>query len=332
LLSVSDPDQSLCLRGSSSSEPDAAIVIVNFRAPELVERCLDSVRATSSQLEVETVIVDNASEDGSVERLRRSQSGATVIEMPRNMGFAAGVNAGFRQSGAEFVIVLNPDTEVQDGALEKLLAHMGEHPQTGVLAPLLRDAAGHIAPNGYRRFPGLLTLAMDLCVPIMYALVYFPALNPYAMSPSALSAGQRPAHVCGAAMAIRRSAYTQAGPLDEAFFLYLEETEWQQRVAACGWTIEVLPHAQVCHLVRGGGEAALTHSPYFVTSALRYLHLQGVPVILARTALSASLALSWLTLRAIACFPSKRASAAARARAYGSLLRRALKDAPGSAA
>ncbi len=306
------------------SEFDAAIVVVNYRTPALVESCLRSAWATCGEIQLEVVVVDNASGDGSVERLRASLPAATVIAMPENLGFAAGVNAGFRHTSAEVVVVLNPDTELRPGALHMLLERMRAHPRTGVVAPLLEDADGRLAPNGYRRFPGLVTLGIDLCLPISYALAHAPALSPYAMSPTALSTGAPPAHVCGAVMAIRRRSYIQAGPLDEGFFLYLEETEWQQRVARQGWSIEIVPDARACHLMRGGGEAALAPSPHFVTSALRYLRMQGVPVTLSRAVLAISMALSWATLCMIACLPSKRTKASGQARAYRSLVRRAL--------
>jgi GT2 family glycosyltransferase len=304
---------------------DAAIVIVNYRTPELVERCLESVRATRGELELEAVVIDNASQDGSVERLRASQAGKRVIAMEQNRGFAAGVNAGFGATTAELVIVLNPDTEVREGALRALVEHLRGHPETGVLAPLVEDGSGALVSNGYRRFPGLFTLGVELCLPLSYLLVHAPALHPYSLSPAALSKGMPVSHVCGAAMAIRRSAYAQAGALDEGFFLYLEETEWQRRVAAQGWAIEIAPAARVCHLVRGGGEEALAPSPHFVSSAVRYLHMQGVPGPLAQAVLAASLASSWATVRLIALLPAKRVRATRQSRSYRSLLRVALR-------
>ncbi len=307
---------------------DAAVVIVNYRTAELVERCLDSVAATRGELVLETVVIDNASGDGSVERLRASQPHARVVAMPVNGGFAAGVNAGFCHTDAEIVILLNPDTEVRPGALQALVTHLRARPAAGVVAPLLEDGEGRFAANGYRRFPGLLALALDLCLPFGYALSYAPALHPYALSPAALRAGVAPAHVCGAALAIKRGAYRQAGPLDEAFFLYLEETEWQQRVARAGWGIELEPSARVCHLVRGGGDESLAPSPHFVVSALLYLRRRRVPTPLARPVLALSLAVSWGALLLIACVPAKRARAARQARAYRSLLRIALTARP----
>jgi N-acetylglucosaminyl-diphospho-decaprenol L-rhamnosyltransferase len=308
--------------------PDAAVVVVNYRSAELVERCLRSVAAGSGGLDLEVVVVDNDSRDGSVERLRSALPAAAVVAMSENGGFATGVNAGFRHSRAPLVILLNPDTEVRAGALGALIGLLREHPRTGVVAPLLEDAEGQPASNGYRRFPGLLTLALDLCLPFGYAFAYAPRLHPYAISPAALRAGVQPVHVCGAALAIRREAYEQAGQFDEGFFLYLEETEWQRRVARAGWAVELEPAARVCHLVRGGGEEALAPSPHFVAGALRYLRMQRVPTILARAVFALALALSWATLRLIACVPAKRAQARRQARAYGALLRVALGARP----
>lgn len=322
------PEQTAAAERAPAAQPDAAVVIVNYRTPELVERCLESVRATRGELELEAVVIDNASPDGSVERLRAALPDANVIAMQENRGFAAGVNAGFGHTAAEVVIVLNPDTEVRADALPTLVEHLRSHPATGLVAPLLEDSDGQLAANGYRRFPGLFTLGLDMCLPVSYALSYAPALHPYAIPPSALlSAGGHVVHVCGAAMAIRRSAYTDAGALDEGFFLYLEETEWQRRVAAHGWAIEIAPAARVCHLVRGGEHEALVPSPHFVPSAVRYLRMQGVPRPVSRAVLAAALAASWATLRLIACLPAKRPKAAAQARAYGSLLRRTLTGA-----
>jgi GT2 family glycosyltransferase len=252
--------------------------------------------------------------------LRRSIPGVTVIEMPDNLGFAAGVNAGFRNTSAELVVVLNPDTELRPGALEALLDRLTDHPSAGVVAPLLEGEDGEITLSAYRRFPNILTLSSELCVPVAYAFTHL-SLTPHALSVSALRGGGAVAHVCGAVMAIRRDAYVQAGPLDERFFLYLEETEWQRRVAAKGWTIEVEPAARACHLVRGGGDAAIVPPVQGVPSAVRYLQIEGVPTLVSRVVLGLAFITSWATLRLIACLPGRRVKAIYQARAYRSLLR-----------
>ncbi len=306
---------------SEARDLDATVLIVNYRTPELVERCVSSVRDTAGALRLEIVVVDNGSGDESVERLRASLPAARVIAARENRGFAAGVNLGFEQTDAELVFVLNPDTELASGALQALLTRMRAHPRTGLVAPLLETADGQPQPSGYRCFPSLLTLCVDMCVPISYALSYMPVRHPHVLSPAALAVGGPVVHVTGAAMLIRREAYCDAGPLDEDFFMYLEETEWQQRLARGGWAIEIEPSALVCHLIRGGGEEAHAPPMYGVKSALRYLRMRGVSSLLSRTMLALSFISSWLTLRLIACVPSKRTRATAQARAYRGLLR-----------
>jgi N-acetylglucosaminyl-diphospho-decaprenol L-rhamnosyltransferase len=302
---------------------DAAVVIVNYRTPRLVEGCVASVEASRGDLAIETVIVDNASADGSAEHLRRALPSTQIIAMEQNRGFGAGVNAGFRATEADIVILLNPDTALRNDALVQLVRHLRDHPGTGVVAPLTEDPDGNIAPNGYKHFPGLWTVAIDLCVPLSYLLAWAPQLHPYVLSPHQLTTGRRPAWVSGAAMAIRRTAYEQAGGFDERIFLYFEEVEWQQRVAALDWDREVLPAARVTHL-HGGGDAATGHSPYFLSGALVYLQLRGVPTWASRMLVAPSLAGSWLFLRVVSLLPAKHELARRRAHRYGALLREAV--------
>lgn len=306
--------------GAGAEPADAAIVVVNYRTPALVEQCLESVLASRGDLRLEVAVIDNGSGDESIARLGKSVPDARIVAMDRNRGFAAGVNAGFRHTDAEVVIVLNPDTELQGDALRQLVQGLRERARTGVLAPLLEGPDGGLVASGYRRLPNLMTLALDLCMPLNYAIEWLGMPHPYAIAPAKLLAGQRPVHVCGAAMAIRRSAYADAGPLDEGFFLYLEETEWQSRVAGCSWEIEVATGARARHLVRGGGEESLSPSPHFVTSALRYLSLEGVPLMLARATFALALGSSWLTALLICGVPSKRGKARIQARSYRTLL------------
>jgi GT2 family glycosyltransferase len=299
--------------------PDAAVVLVNYRTPELVARCLDAVERTRGALVLERVVVDNGGE--SLEALTALP--VRVLSENENRGFAAGVNAGINATDADPIVLLNPDTEVRPGAIEALLAHLEAHPGTAVAAPLLVHGDGTPQANAYRRFPGLGTLFVELCIPVGYALARVPRLHPYVL-PAGTTGPV--AHANGAVLAIRRAAYEQAGPLDEGFFLYLEETEWQRRVRAAGYEVQIVPGAVVEHLVRGGGEAALAPSPHFLDSAMRYLtNTEGHRPATARLVLRAALLLSTLTLAVIALLPAKRARARRQARAYTALLRRPLR-------
>jgi GT2 family glycosyltransferase len=269
---------------------DVAVVIVNYRSAELARRCAEAAVAEGV---AEVLVVDNASGDGSVATLRAA--GVHVLARAANDGFAAGVNAGFAHTTEPIVVLLNPDCEPRPGALRALAAQLERSPRAGIAAPRLVNADGSPQPSAYARAPGLLTLAAELSLPVGLLLEHVPVLDRYRVHD--WWSGRRVAHVIGAALAVRRAAYLAAGAFDEGFFLYLEETEWQERVRAAGFTVELVPDAEVVHLIRGGGEAALAPSPYFVASARRYLALRGHRPATVRVALGAAILSSRVTAR-----------------------------------
>ncbi len=295
------------------------MLLVNYRSADLVSRCLE---ACGRDLPDEVVIVDNASCDDSVECLRERHPSARIVERERNAGFAAGVNAGFAASDAPVVVVLNPDTEPRPGALPMLVAQLARDERIGVAAPRLLHEDGSVQQSAFRRFPGLAMLFVDLCLPVGWLAMRFPRLDPYRVPPASLHDGSRVAHVIGAAIAVRRAAFEAAGPLDEGFFLYLEETEWQRRVSDAGYEITVVPSAEVVHLVRGGGAQALAPSPHFLASMRRYLTLRRIPRRVTDTVIATALLLSRLAARAEdLIIPASRRTGGARAAAYDQLWR-----------
>jgi GT2 family glycosyltransferase len=129
------------------------------------------------------------------------------------------------------------------------------------------------------------------------------------------------ARVCGSAMAIRRTAFDDAGPMDEAYFLYFEEVDWQRRAAHRGWHIELVPEAQIVHAIQGGHVRETWPIPY-VDSAFRYLRSCGYrPAQIARVLLT-GFALSRAALRAAAAVPALRAKARRMDAGYALLARR----------
>jgi N-acetylglucosaminyl-diphospho-decaprenol L-rhamnosyltransferase len=289
----------------------ASLVVTNFRTPELVERCLASVAGEEG---LERIVVDNGSGDGSAERIA-AIGGVRVLALADNRGFAAAVNAGVAAAGNEAVVVLNADTEVLPGAVPALVAALAER-DVAIAAPVLQHRDGSEQMNAYRRFPGLGTIAFDLSVAGGYALALAGGRirHPTSVTHAELLRGGDVEHVMGAAFAVRRAAWEQSGGLDEGFFLYLEETEWQQRLRRAGWRIVVEPHARVLHLVRSGDPTAAVASPHFVDGALRYLDLNGVSRRRSLLALRAALAVAWLTTWTTAARGDRAAARRMRAR------------------
>jgi GT2 family glycosyltransferase len=236
-------------------------------------------------LTLEIVVIDNGSGDGSADELEPPTENTKIVRLTENRGFAAGVNSGFENSVAPIVILLNQDTEAEPDALTKLVDHLRSNPSTGVAAPTLLHADGRFQASAHRQFPNLLTTFITFCSPLADV---FPAVGrlrvrtrralralPQELTDDGSLHITEVAHVAGAALAIRRAAFDEAGPFDEGFFLYLEETEWQRRVHSTGWRIELVPDARVMHLIQGG-ESTGAPSPRYVESLYRYMELQGV--------------------------------------------------------
>lgn len=287
---------------TAGPSPSVSVVVVNYRTAGLALRCAASVDDPHAQL----LVVDNNSQDGSVAELRAS--GLRVLERAHNDGFAAAVNDGMRHTTGPVVVMLNADTELRPGAVSALVDHLGRHPDVGVAAPVLLAPDGRRIAAAYRRFPDAGILFLELCVPLGYLVDRYPALDPYRMRAQDWRAGRSVAHVQGAAMAIRREAWEASGGLAERYFLYLEETEWQARLRDIGWTVEVVPTAEVVHIGRSGQPSAAP-AVHFLRSAEVYLRDRGMPRARAVALMATAVTLSRLTLRLLSLLPRRAPSA-----------------------
>jgi N-acetylglucosaminyl-diphospho-decaprenol L-rhamnosyltransferase len=299
---------------------DLAVVIVNYRTPDDVSASVRSIERTAANLVAEIVVVDNASGDGSAALLRERHRGLRLIEQVDNRGFAAGVNAGVQATDAPYVLVLNPDTEVRPGALAALRDHLRHHPRVGVAGPVLLDRNGGVRLDSYKALPSLWSVFTGAFFPLGGALMG-TRFHPELRSRRDSAKGGPVVRVCGSAMTIRREAFDAAGPMDEGYFLYFEEVDWQQRAAAEGWGIEVVDEALVVHAIQGGHVRETWPLPY-VDSAFRYLLGRGHrPATVARVLLG-GFALSRLTLRAAAVVPRLREKARRMDAGYADLAAR----------
>ena len=264
--------------------PDVSVIVVNYRTEELTGRALAAARAAAGGLSLEEIVVDNGATAATAAALAVHAPRARVIAERDNRGFAAGVNAGVRAASAERLFVLNSDAFCQGDALARLVRHLDAHPHAGLVAPRLTGEDGDLQVNAYRRFPNLVTLFFDFAAPLHP--LGRTRLHPHALPPTRFRGPAGPvAHVMGAAMLVRRAAYDAAGPLDEGYFLYLEETEWQRRLAAAGWEIHLEPAAHLVHLEHGSSDATVV-SPHFLDSAVRYHGPRALGVMRAGARLS----------------------------------------------
>ena len=223
--------------------PDAGVVVVTHNAVPWIERCLESVRGE------EVVVVDNGSSDGTVEVVRELMPEARVIEQ-ENVGLAAGWNRGVRETGGRYALILNADAWLTEGSLRRLVAFADDHPDAAIVGPRLLNPNGSLQ-RSVRGFPTLWRLATEY--------FFLRKLAPRSQALNAFYAGgfghdetREADFVMGACMLVRREAIDQVGLLDEAFFLFSEETDWAYRFRAAGWKVLFFPGAECVHV---GGAA-----------------------------------------------------------------------------
>jgi GT2 family glycosyltransferase len=224
-----------------ASEQAVAAVVVTYDALPWIERCLDSLAG------VDTVVVDNGSRDGTVAFVRERHPEVRVLES-ENRGLAAGWNLGIAATESRFVLLLNADAWLEEGALERLVELAGSRPRAAVVGPRLRNPDGTLQ-RSVRGFPTLWRLATEY--------FFLRRLAPRSAALNAFYAGgfdhdetRAVEVVMGACMVVRREAIEDVGPCDEDYFLFSEETDWCFRFRQAGWEVVFFPGAECTH-VRG---------------------------------------------------------------------------------
>ena len=235
------------------------VVVVTYDAMPWVERCLESVRAHP------TVVVDHGSTDGTLDLARRFEH-VRVVEQ-ENRGVGAGWNRGLAETTAPWVLLLNADAWVLGDAVSRLVSFAEAHPRAGLVGPKLLNTDGSLQ-RSVRGFPTPWRIATEFfflrkLAPRSHALNAFYAANwDHASARSVEWVG-------GAAMLVRRAAVDQVGDVDETFFMFSEETDWQYRMHRAGWEVWFCPDAEVVHV--GGVSFRFDSFPTLVLSHVRYM-------------------------------------------------------------
>lgn len=223
-----------------------AVVILNYRTPELV---LEGLRSVAPQLGPEdtVVVVDNQSGDGSLERIAAGLEAAAgdadvrLVQSPVNGGFSAGNNLGVRAVRARAYLLLNSDATLEAGAVERLWKVLEDEPDVGLVSPRLRSPAGEAQANCFRRHTPVSELLLAARTgPVQRLLDRWTV----ALPPAATC---EPEWTSFAAVLIRREVFEQVGLLDEGFFMYFEDVDFCLRAREAGWRLRHEPAAVAVH-------------------------------------------------------------------------------------
>ena len=239
-----------------SRQLDVAIIIVSWNVRHYLADCLRSVMAELrySKLRGKVWLVDNASTDGTIEFVETLFPNVNVIPNDENSGFGAGNNQGMRAAAEQeprHYLLLNPDTLVRTGAIGKMVRHLDENPDVGMVGSRLVYGDGRLQHSAFA-FPGLRQLLFEFW-PLPARLYNTWVNGRYPARKFTL--GYRPFEVdfaLGAAMMVRREVAEETGGFDEAFHMYCEEIDWAWRIRNAGYSIYTVPSAEIVHY---GGES-----------------------------------------------------------------------------
>jgi GT2 family glycosyltransferase len=177
--------------------------------------------------------------------MRRAFPSVRLYPSEENLGYTGGNNLGMEASRGWYVLILNPDTEVIGAALPAMVAYMDTHPEVGVLGPQLLWPDGTVQ-SSRRRFPRLSTALVESTF-LQKWFPRHPVLRRYYMLDRPDDAASEVGWVSGACMLLRRAAIDEVGPLDDGYFMYSEEMDWQKRARGAEWRVVYWPEAQVMH-------------------------------------------------------------------------------------
>jgi len=220
------------------------VAIVSYRCPDLLDRCLEALMRSKPGVPVRVIVVDNESDESSLGTALRWAPAVGFIQSECNLGFAAAANLAIRRGTSPYVLVLNPDTHLRPGVLDRLLVVMRERPKVGICGCRLELPDGSVDHAARRSFPTPLS-ALGYFTGIDRLLPSRSRLTPYReQSEESGTAGA----VNGAFMLIRRTALEQVGLFDEGYWISVEDLDLCYRFDQSGWLVWYEATASATHL------------------------------------------------------------------------------------
>ena len=247
-----------------------SIIIVSWNVKDLLKKCLESIYQNQGGLELEIFVVDNASTDGTPEMVKNNFPSVILIDNKSNRGFAAANNQAIKLAKGEYILILNPDTEIVSDAFQKSIEFMEQNQKTGILGCQILNPDKTIQPS-VRRLPTFWPIFLIfLKLPKMFPNL--PAVKRYLAAGFDYSKIQSVDQVMGAFMLIKKEVFEKIGLFDERFFLWFEEVDLCRRAASAGFEVLYHPEAKIIHY---GGQSFsqqgnLKKQWMFFRSAVRY--------------------------------------------------------------
>jgi len=223
-----------------------SVIIVNYNVQHFLEQCLYSVRKATRNMQAEIWVVDNNSVDGSIGMIKEKFPEVKLIENKKNVGFSAANNQAVRQANGDYILLLNPDTVVEEETFSKTIAFMDFHPEAGALGVKMLDGTGHFLPESKRALP-----TPEVAFYKIFGLAsLFPKskrFGKYHLTYLSQDETNEVEVLSGAFMLMRKAALDKAGLLDESFFMYGEDIDISYRIIQAGYKNYYFAETRIIH-------------------------------------------------------------------------------------
>lgn len=234
---------------------DLSIILINYKTPSLLKQCIKSIQKNSPKLDYEIIVVDNNSNDGTVEMIEESFmynyknekiNNIELILNNQNLGFPKAVNQAVKKSRGRYILLLNPDITILENSLEQMIDYMEKNTQIAVIGPKLINPNGTIQESCFSRFT---TLQI-----VLYRRTWLgkskrgqKTLSNFTMKSWDHSCSREVAWILGSCMLVRKAAIENVGIMDERFFMYLEDVDWCRRFWKAGYKVLYYPDVKMVH-------------------------------------------------------------------------------------
>lgn len=229
------------------SEPKVSIIVISYNTREMTLKCLETVFAETRQTPFELIVIDNNSSDGSAEALQEAYGERAIVRcLDQNLGFAAANNLAATEARGDYLLLLNPDTEVLDGAIDKLMSFAEAYPKAGIWGGRTLFADRSLNPTSCWANMSLWSLTSQ-ALGLTSIFRNSSLFNPEAMGSWNREGIRQVDVVTGCFFLIRRDFWNQLGGFDKAFFMYAEEADLCARAAKAGARPMVTSEATIIH-------------------------------------------------------------------------------------
>jgi hypothetical protein len=257
--------------------PLLSIIIVTWNSEEFIEACLESIFETKGSIDLEVIVIDNASEDGTVKIIKEFELEVRLISNQKNLGYAKGNNQGIEIARGEYLLLLNPDVELQDNCLKLMLRFLQEHKGIDGLGPQLLNKDGSIQPS-CREFPDFTILLWEV-TGLSYLFPRNRTFGRWRMGYFDFKSAREVEQPMGSCLLLRREVLRKVGTFNERFPIFFNDVDLCYRIKESGGKLYFYPEAKALHYKGGSTQKAKpkmilsSHSSFF-----RFLnkHKKGV--------------------------------------------------------